>query len=55
MSEFADDGKTKFFLDGDEVTCQEFNDFYYAHDTGWCEDENEDGELILTIFRDDAR
>ena len=55
MSEFADDGNTKFFLDDDQVSCEEFNDFYYAHDTGWCEDVDEYGTMLLTIFRDDAR
>ena len=55
MSEFADDGNTKFFLDDDQVSCEEFNDFYYAHDTGWCEDVDEYGTVLLTIFRDDAR
>lgn len=52
---FEDDGKTRFFIDDEEVSCEVFNDFYYNHDTGWCEDVNEYGTLHLTIYRDDAR
>lgn len=51
---FENDGNTKFFLDSEEVTCEKFNDFYYAHDTGWCEEVDEYGTLRLTIFTDDA-
>jgi formylglycine-generating enzyme required for sulfatase activity len=52
---FENDGNTKFYLDDDEVTCEQFNDFFNAHDTGWCEEADEYGTLKLTIFRDDAR
>jgi hypothetical protein len=54
MSEFFDDGKTKFYLDDKEVSAEQFNDYYFANDVGWAE-EIKDGTLILTIFRDDAR
>lgn len=52
--DFFDDGKTKFYLDSDEVTAEKFNDFFYAHDVGWSE-EVKDGVLHLTIFTDEAR
>jgi hypothetical protein len=55
MSEFFDDCKTRFFLDDKEVDANAFNDFYFTHDTGWCEDVDEYGTLRLTIFTDDAR
>jgi hypothetical protein len=52
---FVDDGKTRFYLDDEQVSAEVFNEFYYAHDTGWCEDFDEDGTLLLTIHTDDAR
>jgi hypothetical protein len=52
---FEDDGNTKFFIDEEEVSCEKFNDFFNAHDTGWSEGTDEYGTLRLTIFRDDAR
>lgn len=52
---FPDDGNTKFFIDDEEVSCEKFNDFFNAHDTGWCEGTDEYGTLRLTIYRDDAR
>lgn len=52
--DFEDDGRTKFFLDSDEVSCEQFNDFFLAHDVGWGE-EIKDGVLHLTIYRDEAR
>lgn len=52
--DFFDDGKTKFYLDSNEVTAEKFNDFFYAHDVGWAE-EVKDGVLHLTIFTDEAR
>ena len=55
MSMFEDDGNTKLYLDNEPVTVAEFNDFFYNHDTGWCEDVDKDGTLRLTIFTDDAR
>lgn len=52
---FEDDGNTKFFIDDEEVSCEKFNDFFNAHDTGWSEGIDEYGTLRLTIYRDDAR
>jgi len=52
---FEDDGNTRFFIDEQEVSCEKFNDFFNAHDTGWCEGTDEYGTLRLTIFTDDAR
>ena len=52
--EFFDDGKSKFYLDDEQVTAEQFNDFFYSHDVGWAE-EIRDGTLHLTIYRDDAR
>jgi len=52
--EFFDDGKTKFYLDDEPVTAEEFNDYFFSHDVGWAE-EVKDGTLLLTIHTDDAR
>lgn len=52
---FKDDGNTRFFIDEDEVSCEEFNDYFDSHDTGWQEQVNQHGTLVLTIFTDDAR
>jgi hypothetical protein len=52
--DFFDDGKTKFYLDNEPVTAEEFNEYFYSHDVGWSE-EIKDDKLILTIFTDEAR
>ena len=51
---FVDDGKTKFYLDDDEVSCEKFNDFFNAHDVGWGEWTDEQGTNHVVIYTDDA-
>ena len=51
---FPNNGKTKFYLDDSEVTCERFNEFFDAHDVGWGEHLDDDGVLHLVIYTDDA-
>ena len=51
---FEDDGKTKFYLDDDEVSCEKFNDFFNSHDVGWGEWTDEQGTNHVVIYTDDA-
>ena len=51
---FPDDDNTRFYLDDDEVSCEEFNKFFDDNDVGWGEWADEYGTLHLVIYRDDA-
>ncbi len=50
---FEDDGNTKFYIDGNDVSCEKFNDYFNTHDVGWQEEVDAHGRLHLTIFTDD--
>jgi hypothetical protein len=52
---FVDDGRTVFFIDEHEVSCDEFNDYFDLHDVGWEEEVDYQGRLLVTIHTDDAR
>ena len=55
---FEDKEGCKFYIDSEQVSCQEFNDYFNTHDVGWEEDweEQHDGTYtIYKIYRDDAR
>mgnify|MGYP003336442674 FL=1 len=55
---FVDDGKSKFYIDSEEVSCEKFNEYFYAHDVGWeedCEQQHTGTYTIYKIYRDDER
>jgi hypothetical protein len=49
---FEDDEGCEFFIDDRQVSCEEFNDYFDAHDVGWSEDITED-KAVFTIHTDD--
>ena len=53
-----DDGRTKFYIDSEQVSCEKFNDYFNAHDVGWeedCEQQYDGSYTIYKIYKDDAR
>ena len=50
---FEDDGKTKFYIDEEQVSCEKFNDFFDKSDLGWGEVVGKDGVLQLHMYSDD--
>ena len=50
---FVDDGKTKFYIDEEQVSCEKFNDFFDKSDLGWGEVVGKDGVLQLHMYSDD--